>query len=81
MEKYNKLFNTITELIENSLLTSKDIKKELDNAVKNNIEIFASKFNLVTREEFDAQVEVLRRTQDKLHELERQITELNLPSE
>ncbi|MBT4386746.1 MAG: accessory factor UbiK family protein, partial [Betaproteobacteria bacterium] len=37
--------------------------------------------NLVTREEFDAQVEVLRRTQDKLHELERQITELNLPSE
>ena len=69
MEKYNKLFNTITELIENSLLTSKDIKKELDNAVKNNIEIFASKFNLVTREEFEVQKKILENLNKKLEKI------------
>ena len=69
MEKYNKLFNTITELIENSLLTSKDIKKELDNAVKNNIEIFASKFNLVTREEFEVQKKIIENLNKKLEKI------------
>ena len=69
MEKYNKLFSNITELIENSLLTSKDLKKELDNIIKNNVEIFASKLNLVSREEFEVQkkiVENLRKKLDKL---------------
>ena len=69
MEKYNKLFNTITELIENSLLTSKDIKKELDNAVKNNIEIFASKFNLVTKEEFEVQKKIIENLNKKLEKI------------
>ena len=69
MEKYNKLFSNITELIENSLLTSKDIKKELDNIVKNNIEIFASKFNLVTREEFEVQKKIIKNLNKKLEKL------------
>ena len=69
MEKYNKLFNNITELIENSLLTSKDIKKELDNAVKNNIEIFASKFNLVTKEEFEVQKKIIENLNKKLEKI------------
>jgi len=30
----------------------------------------------VTREEFDAQVQVLRRTQDKLKDLEKQVADL-----
>jgi BMFP domain-containing protein YqiC len=36
---------------------------------------FAS-HDLVTREEFDAQVQVLRRTQDKLKDLEKQVADL-----
>jgi BMFP domain-containing protein YqiC len=39
-----------------------------------------TKLELVTREEFDIQAEVLRRTSEKLHQLERQLDELELAS-
>ena len=32
MEKYNKFLRNITELIEKGLFTSKDLKKEVENA-------------------------------------------------
>ena len=69
MKKYNKLFSNITELIENSLLTSKDLKKELDNIIKNNMEIFASKLNLVSREEFEVQKKIVEKLQKDLIKL------------
>ena len=69
MKKYNKLFSNITELIENSLLTSKDLKKELDNIIKNNMEIFASKLNLVSREEFEVQKKIVENLRKKLKKL------------
>jgi len=69
MKKYNKLFSNITELIENSLLTSKDLKKELDNIIKNNMEIFASKLNLVSREEFEVQKKIVENLRKKLEKL------------
>ena len=40
------------------------------------IEAALSKFNLVTREEFDAQAAVLARTREKLEALEAQLVEL-----
>ena len=69
MEKYNKLFSNITELIENSLLTSKDLKKELDNIIKNNMEMFASKLNLVSREEFEVQKKIVENLNKKLDKI------------
>jgi BMFP domain-containing protein YqiC len=72
MEKYNKLFSNITELIENSLLTSKDLKKELDNIIKNNVEIFASKLNLVSREEFEVQKKIVENLRKKLDKLKKE---------
>ena len=36
MEKYNKLLRNITELIEKGLFSSKDLKKEVEEALINN---------------------------------------------
>ena len=50
MEKYNKLLRNIAELIEKGLFTSKDLKKDLDEAINLKMEIIANKLNLVSRE-------------------------------
>jgi BMFP domain-containing protein YqiC len=62
-----ELLNKINDLIKNSPV--QDIQKNVRAVISS---WFAS-HNLVTREEFDAQVEVLRRTQDKLHKLEMEL--------
>ena len=66
MEKYNKLLRNITELIEKSLFTSKDLKKEVEDLLKFKIEIIANKFNLVSREEFEVQKKTIERLQKDL---------------
>ena len=55
MEKYNKFLRNITELIEKGLFTSRDLKKEVENALKFKVENIANRLNLVTREEFEVQ--------------------------
>ena len=37
MEKYNKFLRNITELVEKGLFTSKDLKKEVENLIKQRI--------------------------------------------
>ena len=49
MEKYNKLLRNITELIEKGLISSKDLKKEVDNLLKFKMETLSNKLNLVSR--------------------------------
>ena len=66
MEKYNKLLRNITELIEKSLFTSKDLKKEVENSLKFRMEIIASKLNLVSREEFEVQKKIIEKLQKDL---------------
>ena len=60
MEKYNKFLRDITELIEKGLFTSKDLKKEVENAFKFQAENIANRINLVSREEFEIQKNVLK---------------------
>ena len=69
MEKYNKLLRNITELIEESLFTSKDLKKEVENALKSQAENIANKLNLVSREEFEVQKKMIAKLQNDLNEL------------
>jgi BMFP domain-containing protein YqiC len=66
-----ELLNKINDLIKNSPV--QDIQKNVRAVISS---WFAS-HNLVTREEFDAQVEVLRRTQDKLHKLEMELERMD----
>ena len=69
MKKYNKLFRNITELIEKGLFTSKDLKKEVENALKSQAENIANKLNLVSREEFEVQKKMIAKLQNDLNEL------------
>ena len=69
MEKYNKLLRNITELIEKGLFTSKDLKKEVEDALKFKIEIMANKLNLVSREEFEIQKKLVEKLQKDLNKL------------
>jgi BMFP domain-containing protein YqiC len=66
MEKYNKLLRNIAELIEKGLFTSKDLKKDLDEAINLKMEIIANKLNLVSREEFEVQKKLIIKLQKEL---------------
>ena len=66
MEKYNKLLENITELIEKGLFTSRDLKKEVENALKFKVENIANRLNLVSREEFEVQKKRIEKLQKDL---------------
>jgi len=69
MEKYNKLLRNITELIEISLFTSKDVKKEVEDSIKLKLEIIANKLNLVSREEFEIQKKLIEKLKNEITKL------------
>ena len=69
-EKLNEISNKIKEVVQDSPLG--DAEKNLHALLKS---VF-TKMELVSREEFDVQVAVLRSTRDKLDALEKQLAEL-----
>ena len=69
MEKYNKFLRNITELIEKGLFTSRDLKKELEDALKFKVENIANRLNLVSREEFEVQKKRIEKLQKNLIKL------------
>ena len=61
MSNSEKILKTISSLIENGILTSKDIKKEISTDLKFKKDKIINKLQLVSREEF----EVLKRLVQK----------------
>ena len=53
MRNSEKILNTLSSLIENGILTSKDIKKEISTDLKFKREKIINKLRLVSREEFE----------------------------
>ena len=53
MKNSEKFLKTISTLIENGILTSKDIQKEISTDFKFKKDKIISKLNLVSREEFE----------------------------
>ena len=53
MSNSEKLLKTLSGLIENGILTSKDIQKEISTDLKFTRDKLINKFQLVSREEFD----------------------------
>tara|TARA_B100001059_G_scaffold211263_1_gene225493 strand:+ start:1569 stop:1802 length:234 start_codon:yes stop_codon:yes gene_type:complete len=53
MKNSEKILKTISSLIENGILTSKDIKKELSTDFEFKKNKIIDKLNLVSREEFE----------------------------
>ena len=60
----------------NDLVGSSGIKGEVDKSVRSLTQTALSKLDVVSREEFDAQTEVLRATRDKVTSLEAELEEL-----
>ena len=69
-EKLCEISNKIREIVKDSPLP--DIEKNIDALLKG----MFTKMELVTREEFDVQTEVLKRTLQKLEELEKKLFEI-----
>jgi len=53
MSNSEKILKTISSLIENGILTSKDLKKELSTDLKFKKDKIINKLQLVSKEEFD----------------------------
>ena len=77
MEKYNKFFRNITELVEKGIFTSKDLKKEIEDIIKFNVESIVNKLNLVSREEFEVQKKIIEKLKEDLKKLKSKRTKTN----
>jgi BMFP domain-containing protein YqiC len=60
----------------NELVGNSGIKDEVDKSLRALVQSGLSKLDVVTREEFDAQTEILKRTRAQIAALEAQLEEL-----
>ena len=61
MSNSEKLLKTISSLIENGILTSEDIKKELSTDLKFKKDKIINKLQLVSREEFEVLKKIVQK--------------------
>ena len=61
MNNSEKILKTISTLIENGILTSKDIKKEISTDLKFKKDKIINKLELVSREEFDVLKKIVQK--------------------
>ena len=69
MSKSKILINRLAKLIEEGLLTSKDIGDEIKNSLNYKKESIINKLNLVTRDEFEIQKSRLDKMQEEFGKL------------
>ncbi len=65
MSNSEKIFKTISDLIENGILTSKDLQKEISTDLKFKKDKIINKLELVSREEFEVLKKIVQK-QDKI---------------
>ena len=65
MSKSKKITERLAKLIEEGLLTSKDISDEIKNSLNYKKESIINKLNLVTRDEFEIQKARLDKIQEE----------------
>ena len=73
MKNSEKILKTISSLIENGILSSKDLRKELSTDLKFKKDQLINKLNLVSREEF----EVLKRIVQKQYKIIKELKKKN----
>ena len=61
MKNSEKILKSLSSLIENGILTSKDIKKEISTDLKFQKDKIISKLQLVSREEFDVLKKIVQK--------------------
>ena len=71
MSRSDKILKTISSLIENGILTSKDIQKEIFTDLKFKRDKIVSKLDLVTREEFEILKKLVQKQDEIIKKLKR----------
>ena len=71
MSKSKKIIDRLAKLIEEGLLTSKDIGDEIKNSLNYKKENIINKLNLVTRDEFEIQKARLDKIQEEFNEFKK----------
>ena len=61
MSNSEKILKTISSLIENGILTSKDLKKEISTDLKFKKDKIINKFELVSRQEFEVLKKIVQK--------------------
>ena len=72
----NSLAAQITQAVPGAANVAKQAQEEVHSNVKVLVSSALSKLDLVTREEFDAQTDVLNRTREMIEALEKQVKAL-----
>ena len=65
MKNSEKILKTLSDLLENGFLTSKDIRKEISTELKFRKDKIINKLDLVSREEFEVLKKIVQK-QDKI---------------
>ena len=71
MRNSEKLLKTLSSLIENGILTSKDIQKEISTDLKFTRDKLINKFQLVSREEFEVLKKLVKKQDSVIKKLSR----------
>ena len=69
MDNREKIFKTISDLIEGGILTSKDIKNELANDLRFKKDKILNKLDLVSRQEFEILKKIVQKQQAEIKKL------------
>ena len=69
-------FSDVARQLGNLLGDNSGIKDEVDRTMRGLVQSGLAKMDMVSRDEFDAQTEVLARTRTRVEELERQLEAL-----
>ena len=71
MSSSEKILKTLSELIEKSILTSKDLKKEISTEIKFKKDKIINDLNLVTRNEFEVLKKIVQNQDDIIKKLKK----------
>ena len=74
MSNSEKILKSLSSLIENGILTSKDIKKEISTDLKFKKDKIINKFNLVSREEFEVLKKIVQKQDEIIKKLKKKKT-------
>ena len=69
MKNSEKILKSISSLIENGILTSKDIRKEISTDLKFKKDKIINKLELVSREEFEVLKKIVQKQDTKIKQL------------
>ena len=71
MNNSEKLLKLISTFIENGILTTQDVKKEMMSTFKFNKDNLAEKLKLVSREEFEVLKKIVQKQNKEINKLKR----------